>query len=109
MAAHALELGVTFPTVKDPDLSIARLLGVARTPGVVLIDRAGKLVFRGRFDDALQRGGVRSTGSRGGVREALAAVLAGREPEFAETPVDGCLISAIPATDATSAEALPYR
>jgi hypothetical protein len=93
MAAQAVKFGVEFPVVKDVDGSCVKALGVRRTPEVVVLDARRRLRFRGRIDDQHRLGGARAAATRHDLKEALDAVLAGREVAVAETPVDGCLIT----------------
>jgi hypothetical protein len=108
MAAHAIEHDVAFPAVKDFDAACARALGVTRTPEVAVLDGKRRLRYRGRIDDQYRLGGARPAPSRHDLKEALDAVLAGKEVAVKETPVDGCLITrdALPApkTPVTYAE-----
>ncbi len=94
MAAQALEFDAAFPFVKDTDLSCVKGLGVERTPEVVVLNAEKKLVYRGRIDDQLRLGGSRPEPTRRDLEEALDDVLADRAVSVAQTPVDGCLITA---------------
>lgn len=94
MAAQALELNVPFYFVRDADLSVARALGITRTPQVCVIDGTGVLRYRGRIDDQQRPGGSRPTPSRNDLELALQQVLQGQPVEVSETAVDGCLLSA---------------
>jgi len=96
MAAQAVEHRLPFPVVKDSSGQCVKLLGVRRTPEVVVLDGQRRLVYRGRIDDQYRLGGTRPSPTRQDLKEALEAVLAGREVAVAETPVDGCLIAAAP-------------
>jgi mono/diheme cytochrome c family protein/thiol-disulfide isomerase/thioredoxin len=93
MAAQAVEYEVEFPIVKDAPGQCVRALGVRRTPEVVVLDADRKLRYRGRIDDQYRPGGSRPEPTRNDLKEAIDAVLAGREVAVAETPVDGCLIT----------------
>lgn len=93
MAAQALELNVPFYFVRDADLSVARALGITRTPQVCVIDGTGVLRYRGRIDDQQRPGGSRPTPSRNDLELALQQVLQGQPVEVSETAVDGCLLS----------------
>jgi thiol-disulfide isomerase/thioredoxin len=93
MAAQAVRHEMDFPFVKDFDYSCVDALGVQRTPEVAVLDGARRLKYRGRVDDQYRLGGTRAQPSRQDLREALDAILAGKEPSTSETPVDGCLIS----------------
>ncbi|MEY3172737.1 MAG: hypothetical protein RLZZ436_650 [Planctomycetota bacterium] len=93
MASQAIDLDVPFYFVRDVDGSVARGLGVSRTPEVVILDSARMLRYRGRIDDQLRPGGTRPAASRADLQLALDDVLAGRTVSVPETPVDGCLIT----------------
>ncbi len=94
VAAQALEHGAPFPFVKDADGSVAAALGIGRTPEVVILDGENRLVYRGRIDDQVRLGGVAPKVKRHDLREALDEVLAGKAVTLAETPVDGCALTA---------------
>jgi peroxiredoxin len=93
MASQAVRHDVEFPFVKDFDHGCVKALGVQRTPEVAVVDAQGRLRYRGRIDDQYRLGGTRTEPSRHDLKEALAAVLAGREVAVKETPVDGCPIT----------------
>ena len=93
MAAFALRHEIEFPSVKDFDAACARALGVKRTPEVAILDAGRRLRYRGRIDDQYRLGGSRPTPARHDLKEALEAVLSGREVAVKATPVDGCLIT----------------
>jgi hypothetical protein len=92
-AAMAATNGYTFPFVKDFDATCARALGVDRTPECVVLDADRRLRYRGRIDDQFRTTGGRSVATRHELRDALDAVLAGKEVAVTSTPVDGCLIT----------------
>src|SRR5207253_6648887 len=93
MATQAVQHGVDFPFVKDVGGACARALGVRRTPEVVVLDGERRLRYRGRIDDRYRLGGTRPAPTRRDLKEALDAVLAGREVTVTETEVDGCPIT----------------
>jgi hypothetical protein len=93
VAAMAVRHDCTFPFVKDFDAACARALGVTRTPEAVVLDADLRLRYRGRIDDQYRPGGSRPAPTRHDLRDALDAVLAGREVAVPATPVDGCLIT----------------
>jgi peroxiredoxin len=93
MAAQAVRYDVAFPFVKDSDGECVKALGVRRTPEAVVLDGEKRLCYRGRIDDQYRLGGTRATPTRHELKEAIDAVLAGREVAVKETPVDGCLIT----------------
>jgi len=76
------------PYLHDADQSVARAFGAKTTPDVFVIDAGGVLRYRGAPDadygDPSQRAGW--------LRRALDDVIAGREPEQAQTAPVGCSI-----------------
>ena len=93
MATQAVKYEMEFPFVKDFGGACARILGVRRTPEVVILDSEQRLCYRGRIDDQNRLGGVRKEPTRRDLQAALDAVLAGRKVAIAETEVDGCPIA----------------
>jgi thiol-disulfide isomerase/thioredoxin len=93
MAAQAVEHDVEYPFVKDHRGQCIAALGVKRTPEVVVLDAQRKLRYRGRIDDKYRIGGGRPAPTRHDLKEAIDSVLAGKNVEVPETPVDGCLIT----------------
>jgi peroxiredoxin len=71
----------------DRDQSVTRSLGGLTTPHFFLLDREHVLRYRGGLDDVSLR---QKTPTRRYLAEAVAAVLAGGEPEPRETPPFGC-------------------
>lgn len=93
VAAQAIEFDVPFTFVKDYDLSVARALGVTKTPEFAVLDRNHNLAYRGRFDDQIRLGGTRATPSRADLEIALDEVLHEKEVSVPQTTTDGCLIT----------------
>ena len=71
-------------TVNQPvlgrDFVIARAFGATKTPEAFLFNQGGKLVYHGAIDDSRNDTEV----TRNYLRDALDAVLEGREPPVAE-------------------------
>jgi peroxiredoxin len=88
MKARAERLGFNFDYLFDEDQSAARAYEPERTPEVFLFDRERRLVYHGAIDDSRDENLVQ----RQHLREALDAVLDGREPAVAETPPVGCTV-----------------
>lgn len=74
----------------DPDGGLARALGVPTTPTAVLLDRQGRVRFRGHIDDERLPG---DPGRTAYLEEAVFALLEGREVP-ASSPIAGCAITA---------------
>jgi peroxiredoxin len=86
MQARARAEGFTFDYLYDESQAIARALGSERTPEVFLFDADRRLVYHGAIDDSRDEFAV----SQHYLRDALDAVLAGEDPEIADTPAVGC-------------------
>ncbi len=93
MAAHAYDMGVPFPVLKDEGQKLAALAGAARVPTVAVLDDKFKLCYRGRVDDRYGSSARRKEATRADLAQALDEVLAGKAVSVAETEVDGCLVS----------------
>ena len=78
----------TFPIVKDVDGSLVRFLGATMTPQAHLIDKTKVLRYRGPIDDNRYETRVKHNY----LKDALVAVLNGKEIQVKETPAFGCTI-----------------
>jgi peroxiredoxin len=76
------------PYLHDATQEVARAYGAKTTPDVFVIDASGTLRYRGAPDSDYDDPGQRAAW----LRDALDAVLDGREPELAETRPVGCSI-----------------
>ena len=88
MQERAREKGFNFPYLYDEAQEIAHALGSERTPEVFLFDRDRRLVYHGAIDDNREEDAV----SQHYLRDALDALLEGREPPVTETPPVGCTV-----------------
>ena len=86
--ARAEREGFTFDYLYDEPQAIARGLGAERTPEVFVFDRERRLRYHGAIDDSRDETAV----SERYLREALEALLAGREPPVTDTPAVGCTV-----------------
>jgi len=93
VAARALEQGCEFPVGRDFDGAATRALGATRTPEFLLLDAAGKLAYRGRFDAGQRYSGDVPGEVRADLAEAIEDVLAVRPVRVPQTPLEGCLIT----------------
>jgi len=73
----------------DPRQEVADLYEATNTPQFFVVDREGILRYRGAFDDVTFR---QRHPTQAYLIPAVEALLAGRLPEIAETPVFGCTI-----------------
>jgi len=77
-----------YPYLKDGDSSVARAYGARVTPHVYVVDGTGKLRYRGYVDDSAKPNDREHTG----LKDALDALLAGREVQQTATKAFGCSI-----------------
>lgn len=78
--------------VIDTDKRISQALRARTTGEVFVLDPARTLVYRGAVDDQYGVGYALDAPSRTYLEDALAAVLAGRVPEYQATTAPGCTL-----------------
>jgi len=89
MKVRASDRHFNFPFLDDgPTESVARLYGPVATPHVFLFDGGRRLRFQGRIDDSERE----ELAKHFDTRDAIDALLAGREPAVTQTMVFGCSI-----------------
>ncbi len=88
MVGRAEREGFNFDYLYDEDQSVARALGGERTPEVFVFDTERRLVYHGAIDDSRDETAV----TQHYLRDALDAILEGRQPAAAETPAVGCTV-----------------
>ncbi len=89
MKRHAKEQGFNFPYLYDGDTQKTALAyGCLATPHVFLFDKERKLRYQGRFDDS--RYADPATVVNHEARDAMEALLAGKEIAVPVTPPHGC-------------------
>ena len=88
MGKRAMTLGYTFDYLYDESQVVARACGAERTPEVFVFDAGRRLVYHGAIDDSRDEPAV----TQHYLRDALDALLEGREPPVADTPPVGCSI-----------------
>jgi peroxiredoxin len=89
MKTHAKQKGFNFPYLRDESQDIARAYGATHTPHVFLLDADGIVRYRGAIDDNYDNPGAVKHSY---LRNALDAVLAGKDPETATSSAVGCTI-----------------
>jgi thiol-disulfide isomerase/thioredoxin len=89
MKVRARHRAFNFPYLYDGDSeAVSRAYGPSTTPHAYVFDATRKLRYIGRIDDSEAEARVKTQD----LRAALDAVLAGRDPEVAQTKVFGCSI-----------------
>jgi thiol-disulfide isomerase/thioredoxin len=94
IAQHVKAAEYPFPVYQDPDNHVADRLGATVTPEVFVLDREGRLRYKGQIDDARNPARVQVRG----VKSAIEDLLAGREVAREETKAFGCTIKRVKKT-----------
>ena len=89
MKKFAEENALNFPYLFDASQDVPKAYGAVCTPDPFLFDANKKLVYHGRFDDALSPGETPATSD---MADAIDAVLDGKRPEKDFLPSMGCSI-----------------
>jgi len=88
--AFTKEHGFTCPVLHDTDKAFTTLLGARTTTEVFLLDTARTLIYRGALDDQYGLNYNLDAPRESYLREAVAALVAGRRPQVAATEAPGC-------------------
>lgn len=89
MQTRAKERRFAFPYVVDATSNVARAFGATRTPEVFLFDKNARLVYHGVIDDNAKEP---KKVENHYLRDALEALIAGRDIPMKETKAFGCTI-----------------
>nr|VFJ95916.1 MAG: Peroxiredoxin [Candidatus Kentron sp. LFY]VFK18847.1 MAG: Peroxiredoxin [Candidatus Kentron sp. LFY] len=90
MAEEVRNFGYTFPYLFDETQEVAKAYRAACTPDFFLFDKAGKLVYRGQFDDSRPKNDLPVTGRD--LRAAADALLSGKTIDPNQKASLGCNI-----------------
>ena len=94
-AEFATRNSIPFKCYKDMDNVVADQFEVKRTPEVVVVDRNGRVKYRGRIDDQYLPGISRPQPQRQDLRIALQELTSDQAVSIARTEPDGCLIGRV--------------
>ncbi len=86
MAKRAKEQGYKFDYLQDLSQASARAYGALVTPHLFVLDKNRKIAYMGAFDDSMNPAEVK----KHYVRDAVEALLAGKQPEIKESLQFGC-------------------
>jgi peroxiredoxin len=86
MKTRASDSGFNFPYLIDPTQQIAKAYGATVTPHVFVLDQQRRVAYMGKIDDHLDESKV----AEHFLRDAVDALLAGKQPEVTETRQTGC-------------------
>lgn len=92
--AAAQELQMRYPVLLDESGQVGRAYGATNTPGMFVVDREGRLVYRGAIDNSPDGEGQAPEGGTlvDYVSSALDDVAAGRPVRHPETRQYGCTV-----------------
>ena len=91
--AHAKEYALSYPLAGDRNGTLARKVGVTVTPEVVVLDDKDRVRYQGRIDDRYpERGKRKANVESHDLRDAVDAILAGRDAKTPRTKAVGCPI-----------------
>lgn len=86
---EAEKRGYTMPMLIDADGQLSRSLGANFASATVVVDRDGRVLFRGGIDSARHEPDANSTPY---LRDALTALLDGKQPPVTEPKTLGCYL-----------------
>lgn len=86
MKTRASDSGFNFPYLIDPSQKIGKDYGATHTPHVFVLDQQRRIAYMGKIDDHLDESKV----TERFLRDAVDALLTGKQPEVAETRQVGC-------------------
>ena len=91
---HMREYGYAFPALRDPKHQLVARSGAKITPEAAIFLRGGELAYCGRIDDwYADFGKPRAAPTQHDLKEALRAVLAGKQAPQPTGKAIGCYIS----------------
>ncbi|MBS1710237.1 MAG: redoxin family protein [Armatimonadetes bacterium] len=92
-AAHKKEYGFSYDQSVDTRHALVGYLKATVTPEAFVLDRSGKVCYRGRINDMYNDLGSRKAKvTTNDLEDAIAAVVAGKAPKTARTKAHGCVI-----------------
>lgn len=92
LAAYARRHQLEFPLLRDGAQQLASQLGATRTPEVFVLDLDRRVRYSGRIDDQYGIGYVRQQPQSQELRDAIDALLTGRDVLVTHQSAVGCLI-----------------
>jgi tetratricopeptide (TPR) repeat protein len=92
--AHARRFNLDLPIARDIDHDLIRQLQITVTPEAAVVDRAGRVLYRGRIDDRVTDFGIdRPVPTRRELEQALGAIVRGQPVLVATTRAVGCFVA----------------
>jgi len=99
VARYASDYRYSFPLLLDPHQTLVRLADATIVPQAAIFTADGRRLYLGRIDNRVEDfGKQRYQATEADLRQALDAVLAGKQPPHATTKSIGCAITRVPET-----------
>jgi peroxiredoxin len=97
VAQYAKEYRYGFPMLLDPHQELVRMADATIVPQAAIFTPDGRRLYLGRIDNRVEDfGKQRYQATAADLRQALDAVLAGRQPPHSTTKSIGCAITRLP-------------
>lgn len=90
MKQYAVKLKYPFPYLFDESQNVAKAYDAACTPDFYIFDKEMKCIYRGQLDDSRPSNGKPVSGKD--IRQALDAIISGKEVSKVQIPSIGCNI-----------------
>lgn len=91
IAQHAKEYALDYPIARDRRGTLAKSFGISKIPEAVVLDAGRAVAYQGRVDDTFAARMKRNLAPQHhDLKDAIAAVLAGKAPASAKTEPIGC-------------------
>lgn len=89
---YTKEYGIGYSQVIDKRHELVQQFKASVTPEVFVLDSSGKVRYQGKVDDSYKEVGVKRDAKVFYLRNAIEAVLAGKDPSPAKVKAVGCII-----------------
>jgi thiol-disulfide isomerase/thioredoxin len=90
--AMITSIGLKGDYIRDSNMAVAKALKATTTSEAFVVDAAGKIRYRGAVHDQYAIGASKPNPTKFYLRDALNAVLSGKEPKVTRTDAPGCVL-----------------